>query len=220
MIQIGYYGLKKDFFISRKLSTKQSDYKTQCLPNTVSTIRQRRNYQSTNLPCEERSNYFAKQLKASTLYEVIVAMALSAVLLALSFSLLSNVRVLFQEFTIAQSNVTSVKRFHRLMQQDFMRCREVVKRDDGFRCIYSNKIIEYKLLKDEGIQRLQNEMEDFLPCVPSRIETSFLNKPISDKNILIDQVKFLYQTETNEYSICLWKDYAADVKMAQVATFR
>lgn len=180
-------------------------------------------YQPTCLPSEattKRSAYLAKQLKGSTLYEVIVAMVLSAVLLALSFSLLSNVRVLFQDFTIAQSSVTNVKRFHRLMQQDFMRCREVVKRDDGFRCIYANKIIEYKLLKDEGIQRMQNDLEDFLPCVPSRIETSFLNKPISDRNILIDQVKFLYQTETNEYSICLWKDYAADVKMAQIATFR
>lgn len=156
------------------------------------------------------------RLLASTLYEVIIAMVLSAVLLALSFSLLSNVRVLFQEFTLAQSKVTSVKRFHRLMQQDFMRCREAVKRDDGFRCVYDNKTIDYRLFKDEGIERKQNGLEDFLPCVPSRIETYFMNKPISDRNILIDHVSFLYQTGVDEYSISLWKDYAADVKMANI----
>lgn len=157
-----------------------------------------------------KKQFFVKKIKAFTLIELSVVMAVAGMVFAISYSAYHIISRQYSEFRNASEKIIGISALNAVLAKDFSEAKKIEKGSDellvekpgGSQVIYSFE-------PGEIIRRI-NEAEDRFPGI-SNVKISFMGEEQSETSGLVDELYCEIGKEA--FPLHIKKYYAADVLM-------
>jgi hypothetical protein len=130
-----------------------------------------------------------KKIPAFTLMEVTIAMLIAAIAIAITFTAYRIVSGSYIGFSKKQVELAGFVNLDKLLKQDFMTAKNVLKSSTGMLMETEDGLIRYEIDKDYVIRDQFSLRIDTFKLTTSNTEFSFEKNPVDDGNA-IDQFGF------------------------------
>jgi prepilin-type N-terminal cleavage/methylation domain-containing protein len=149
------------------------------------------------------------RLHAFTLLELLITMAVSAILMSMGYMAL---RIVQQQQHTAEHRLRELSQantFQWLLARDFRRAQQVSVTAGELSCHFPGYDVAY-LVQDSSVVRRQFEVTDTFTLPVLQVQYWLKGKPVSDTGSLLDEVSFTlrYRQDTLRLQACTW--YAAE----------
>lgn len=117
-----------------------------------------------------------RKVKGFTLFELLIVMLISAILLGIVYHALQIANNSYISFSRETNRLLGLKTLVQTMQQDLVKADQVIASSDNFRCYSSGEVISYAIRKG-SITRSINSTEEVFPYGPETC-TFYFNQSI------------------------------------------
>lgn len=149
-----------------------------------------------------------KKLPAFTLMEVTIAMLIAAIAIAITFTAYRIVSGVYFDFSKKQEKVATLTTIDKLLKQDFMNSRSIVKTTDGIFLEVNKGIVTYSF-KENYILRDQFSLRiDTFKLQVNELNFSFENNVVEEGEE-IDLLNFKTQLDGDLIPLQYLKTYSA-----------
>ena len=144
------------------------------------------------------------KLKAFTLYEMLVAMIVSAIVMAITASIFILVSKQFNSFRIQTDNEIKIRQLHSILMNEVAWSNRIYIDQYYKKIIFSNELKKSVISFDNEVAIFKNDTiaENIL------FQGFFENKEIEDGNI--DALKLIYMSHNIEKQLFYYKNYDAE----------
>lgn len=153
-----------------------------------------------------------KKLKAFTLTELLVAMVVSAIVIAVAYQIYSIASMQFGEYKKVNDKISNEVVLKGLLNMDFFTSTAVLQRSENSIEIHKqDTLIEYAW-NEFFVLRTKNNMRDTFFLEVESSELRFKNKA-QKQGGLVDELELVSKDSGAERVFCFFKEYSADVLM-------
>lgn len=122
---------------------------------------------------------YRKRIKSFTLFELIVVMLLSTILVGIMYYALRVAQQTFARFSESNQHVLDIRSLINAMRNDFQRAEQVHASDNQVRCYKGELTIEYEIL-DKSVVRKSNTAIDTFHCDVNSYKFFLANKEFNE----------------------------------------
>jgi prepilin-type N-terminal cleavage/methylation domain-containing protein len=134
----------------------------------------------------------AHRIKAFTLFELLVVMLISAILLGIVYYALQIANGRYISYSGETSRLLELKTLVHTMQRDLEKADEVLAEGDRFRCYSQGTEVTYTIGR-ESIRRTVHGTEEIFPCRPDAYAFSFDGVAIKSGQGPINGIEFTFK---------------------------
>jgi len=134
----------------------------------------------------------ARKVKAFTLFELLVVMLISAILLGIVYYALQIANGRYISFTSETGRLLQLKTLIHTMQRDLEKADDVLAEGDHFRCSSQSTEVTYTI-GSESIRRTVHGTEEIFPCKPDAYAYFFDGVAIKSGQGPINGIEFTFK---------------------------
>lgn len=151
-----------------------------------------------------------KKVAATTVIEVAVAMAISAVVIAMAYSGFEMFAKMFRGFKATNEKNSEMLVFKRVLSNEIDASELLIKTDKGIELVSRAGAIRYEFSDDFILREKSNVIDTFhLNTIEKYFQYQQVEQLIEGE--LIDKISFRLVEDKNENAVELTKEYGADV---------
>lgn len=157
-----------------------------------------------------KKHFFIKKIKAFTLLELSVVMAVAGMVFAISYSAYYIISRQYNEFKNSSERLLNISTLNAVLTRDFAEAKNIKKAgDDLLLEKRDGRQVTYRFEPDALIRKIEEVEDRFAEVLNPRI--SFLGEEQAESNGLVDE--FYCEIGKEAFPLHIKKQYAADVLM-------
>lgn len=155
-----------------------------------------------------KKHLFIKKIRAFTILELSVVMAISGIVFAISYSAYNIINRQYSEFKDASEKIMDVSTLNAVLTKDFFEAKEIRKNGKELliKLMGGSEVI-YRFESDALIRKVNDVNDTFENS--GNVKTSFFGKEQTENNGLIDE--FYCEMGDKAFPLHIKKYYAADI---------